>query len=77
MTTNLTVGQKVEIRIPDDHCLYTTAWWPKRGVQVTGEVQKIFKNGKVAVAVDQVKNKSEDRRHTMNWESTDCLIPIS
>jgi hypothetical protein len=30
----------------------------------------------VAVAVDQIKNSSEDRRHTMNWSSVDCLVPI-
>ena len=76
MKTTLRVGQKVKVVIPADHCLYTTQWWPKRGVEVTGTVQKLFKNGKVAVAIDQLRNKSEDGRHTMNWSSTDCLIPI-
>lgn len=50
------VGQKV--RITTTEWLAQCQWWPKEGA--TGTVQKVFKNGKVAVAVDQVKNRSED-----------------
>ena len=75
MNATFQVGQRVEIRIPADHCLHGTAWWPKQG-PVTGTVQKVFKNGKVAVAIDQIWNKSEDHRHTINWSSLECLFPI-
>ena len=73
---NLTVGMKVEIRLPEGHPLYTTQWWPKAGKKVTGTVQKLFKNGKVAVAVDQLYNKSEDHKHTINFSTVEALIPF-
>jgi len=81
MTTkyNVEVGQKVEIIVPDGHVLYSTAWWPKKGVRVTGTVQKLFKNGKVAVAVDQLRNRSEDGKHTCHFGgkgSTINIIPV-
>lgn len=75
--TQFQVGDRVEIRIPDDHDLYRTEWWPKKGTRVTGTVQKLFKNGKIAIAIDQLGNKSEDRKHTINWRSIECLIPLS
>lgn len=65
-------GDKVEIRVAADSPLYQTNWWPKSG-KVTGTVQKVFKNKKIAVAVDQVKNSSEDRRHTMNFDSCELF----
>jgi hypothetical protein len=33
---------------------------------LTGTVQKVFKNGKVAVAIDQIRNGSADGLHTLN-----------
>jgi hypothetical protein len=77
-TTKLEVGMKVEIRLPDDHVLYTTAWWPKKGEfeKLTATVQKVFKNGKVMIAIDQFRNKSEDGKHSMRWSSVENLFPI-
>ena len=47
-------GAKVRINVPEDDSLRQTKWYPKG--EVTGTVQKVFKNGKVAVAVDQLRN---------------------
>lgn len=66
MTTTFAIGQKVQIEAPEGAALYTTAWWPKFGTKVTGTVQRIFKNGNIAVAVDQLPNRSDDMRKTMN-----------
>ena len=64
--TTFNVGDKVRIELAEDADLYRTQWWPKRGVEVTGTVQKVYKNGKVAVAIDQLRNRSEDGKHTMH-----------
>jgi hypothetical protein len=61
------VGTRVEVRLPDDSDLYECRWWPRRGVRITGTVQKVFRNGKVAVAVDQLRNRSEDGCGTMHF----------
>jgi hypothetical protein len=62
----MNIGQKVTIHAPADSSLARYAkWWPK-GV-LTGTVQKLFKNGKVAVAVDQLPNNSDDGCKTMNF----------
>lgn len=63
--SELQVGERVEFRIPDDHALHTTQWWPKTG-PVTGTVQKVYKNGNVAVAVDQLRNLSADGLYTLH-----------
>jgi hypothetical protein len=73
-TVTLAVGMKVEIVLADDAPLYTTAWWPKRGVRVTGTVTKLFKNGMANVAIDQLRNRSEDGLHTMRMDAAD-LVP--
>jgi hypothetical protein len=64
-THELQIGERVRIEIPADSSLYQTKWWPKKG-PVTGTVQKIFKNGTVAVAIDQIRNFSADGKHTMH-----------
>lgn len=61
------VGFKVIITVPEGHSLRRTAWWPKSGI-ATGTVERLFKNGKVAVAVDQVGNFSADRKWTGHFE---------
>lgn len=67
-TTQVTVGCKVSVTVPQDAPLLRTAWWPKEKI-VTGTVQKIFKNGLVAVAIDQLGNRSEDGKHTIHLPS--------
>lgn len=47
-------GDKVRIVLAADADLLRTAWWPKG--ETTGTIQKVFKNGKVAVAVHQLRN---------------------
>jgi len=74
MKTPLQVGQTVRIVIPEGHDLLTTTWWP-RG-ENTGTVQKLFKNGKVAVAVHRLRNRSEDGFTTINF-SRDHLEEVS
>lgn len=69
----ITVGSRVVITAPADSYLVTghiingvahpIIWWPK-GL-VTGTIQKLFKNGSGQVAIDQIKNRSEDGRKTM------------
>jgi len=65
---------RVKIVAPPDAYIWTTKWWPQRG-DVTGTVQKTFKNGKVAVAIDQLRNRSDDGRKTMNLPA-EWLQPI-
>jgi hypothetical protein len=74
MTTEpgLKVGERVAIVIPEASILYNTAWWPKTG-PVTGTVQKVFKNGKVAVAVDQLHNWGGDGLRTMHFQADDIV----
>lgn len=36
---------------------------------LTGIVQKVFKNGQVAIAVDQLRNNSEDGRRTLHFKA--------
>jgi hypothetical protein len=40
---------------------------------VTGTVQKIFKNGNVAVAIHQIRNFSEDGLHTMHFPISEVV----
>lgn len=58
------IGDRVTVRVPATAPLAAVAWWPKG--EVTGTVQKLFKNGKVAVAIDQIRNRSADGCHTMH-----------
>jgi hypothetical protein len=69
----LAIGDKVEIVLADDAALYQTQWWPKKGTKVTGTIQKFYKNGKVAVAVHQLKNQSEDGCHTLHFDKKTAL----
>lgn len=66
------VGDKVKIVLNDNDPLYGTVWWPKG--QVTGVVQKIFKNGKVMVAIDQLPNRSDDGKSSMNFPANELQI---
>lgn len=59
------IGTAVEIQLPPAHALNMTKWWPKTG-PVTGTVQRVFKNGQVAVAIDQLGNRSEDGHRTLH-----------
>jgi hypothetical protein len=62
----MNAGQKVEIvnTLPQG--------WFKHLRQypsmLTGTVQKVFKNGKVAVAVDQLPNRGGDGKKTIHFE---------
>lgn len=62
--TELRIGTKVSITTPPDADVLKTKWWPKG--QVTGTIQKLYKNGNAAVAIDQIRNFSADGLHTMN-----------
>lgn len=66
------VGSKVRIQVPADHAVLTTSWFPKSGA--TGTIQKMFKNGTVAVAVDQLRNGSDDGKVTLHF-SRQYLVP--
>ncbi len=59
------VGQTVKIETSPD--LARCRWWPKSG-DITGTVQKVYKNGKVMVAVHQLRNRSEDGCHSLNFQ---------
>lgn len=61
-------GTKVRIEAPVDAAIRTTQWWPQG--TVTGTVQKTFKNGNIAIAIDQLQNRSDDGRRTMNIPAT-------
>lgn len=68
---NLTPGTQVEIVLPADHPTLTAAWWPTD--TVTGTVEKVYKNGKVAVAVDRVHNQSADRLKTLHFLASELV----
>ncbi len=68
----MNAGDKVKIVLPADADLFKTVWWPKDG-NTTGIVQKVFKNGKVAVAVDQLPNRSRDGRATMHFDANELF----
>jgi hypothetical protein len=70
----LAVGANVKIMLPPDSPFLQTKWWPKAG-EVTGTVQKVFKNGRVAVAVHQIANSSGDGCYTAHIEAG-FLIPL-
>lgn len=72
---SLAVGDTVRIAIPADHDLMTTQWWPKTGA-TTGTVQKLFKNGQIAVAVHQLRNRSADGFRTLQF-SAESLEKVS
>lgn len=61
-------GSKVDVSLPDDSPFLQTKWYPKG--PVTGVVQKVFANGNVSVAIDQLRNMSSDGRRTL-------LVPAS
>lgn len=63
-TPTLAPGTKVHVTTPAGADLLTTKWWPKG--EVTGTVQKLYKNGNAAVAIDQIRNFSADGLHTIN-----------
>jgi hypothetical protein len=71
MTTNqyLNPGVKVTVIPTEQSGLLNCKWWPKG--TVTGTVTKVFKNGKVAVAVDQLRNFSEDGLRTLHFDQSD------
>lgn len=71
-TQDLTPGTKVEIYIDTDSPLYACTWWPAEGT-VTGTVKKVHKNGKVAVAVDQLHNWSDDRRRILHFQASELV----
>jgi hypothetical protein len=63
---SIQVGQKVEIKnaLPQP-------WFKKEYPEfLTGKVEKVFKNGNVAVAVDQLQNRSEDGKRTIHFPSS-------
>ena len=60
-------GDRVAITVPAEHPLMTTKWWPVHA-EHTGTVTKVFKNGRAAVAVDQLRNRSADGCHTLHIE---------
>jgi hypothetical protein len=55
---------RVRVNVPEGQYLTTLAWWPKG--EVTGTVVRTFKNGKAAVAIDRLGNRSADNRKEMH-----------
>jgi hypothetical protein len=84
-TQNLTPGTKVRIIVSANSPFLACAWWPttaerdgrfgsvwvRRATEVTGTVQKVYKNGSAAVAVDQIRNASEDGLKTLSFKVTE------
>lgn len=66
-TQALEIGTVVRVEVPADDPLMTTSWWPKAG-PVFGTVERVFKNGRVAVAVHDLHNFSDDRMKTLHIE---------
>lgn len=81
-TQNLTPGTKVRIVVSENSPFLACAWWPttaerdgrfgsvwvRRSDEVTGTVQKVFKNGSANVAVDQIRNGSDDGLKTLSFK---------
>ena len=47
------------------------------GSWLPGTVQKVFRNGKVAVAIDQIRNRSADGCATIHFTGVHQLHPIA
>lgn len=62
-------GTSVRIVLSEGHALLTTKWFPKTGA--TGTVERVFKNGRVAVAVNEVRNFSNDGLKTLHFEASE------
>lgn len=71
---SIQVGDKVRVVDADRGGFSRCQWWPEG--QVTGNVQKVFKNGKVAVAVHQLRNVSDsgDGLTTLHFRLSDLEI---
>lgn len=65
-------GDKVSIKVAEGSGFLKCVWWPKG--DVTGLVEKVYKNGKVSVAVDQIKNRSADGRRSLNFKLSDVQV---
>jgi ABC-type cobalt transport system substrate-binding protein len=68
-------GTRVTITLPAKSPFLKCIWFPKSG-EVTGTVQKCFKNGLVAVAVDQIGNASTDGRRTLHFSRDHLSIRL-
>ena len=60
----MTVGTKVNITIPQGEYLLECRWIP--GPALTGTIQRLFKDSRAAVAIDQLRNRSQDGRRTLH-----------
>lgn len=74
MNNQIQIGDKVRIILKPDADLFKTMWWPKG--ETTGTVQKIFKNGKIAVAVDQLYAAGDDNKRTLHFSKETTLEVI-
>lgn len=63
MSATFRPGDRVTIIPTEGSAILSAKWFPTSG-RATGVVERTFKNGKVAVAVDQVRNFSDDGRWT-------------
>jgi len=68
------VGDMVRIIDADRGGFSKCLWWPTG--QVTGTVQKIFKNGQVAVAIHQLRNVNDsgDGLRTLHFRLSDLEV---
>lgn len=74
MATRFESGRKVKITPSPGSGFTKCVWWPKG--EVTGTIQKCFKNGTISVAVDQLKNlrDSGDGLRTLHFAAIDLAV---
>jgi len=70
--STMKVGDRV--KVTDDGIFAKADWYPKG--RATGTVQKVFKNGKVAVAIDQLRqiHDSGDGLRTLHYPSRSLQV---
>jgi len=60
------------VRINDEYRAKNCQWWPAG--EVRGTIQKIFKNGQIAVAVDQLFMAGGDEKRTLHFSAAELEI---
>lgn len=71
MEKTLETGMAVKVQVAANSPFLSCVWWPKG--EVTGKVQKLFKNGQVAVAVDQLYVAGGDNKRTLHFNRSELV----
>jgi hypothetical protein len=65
-------GEIIRIEMTADNQFNRCVWFPK-GTHVMATVERVFKNGKLAVALHGTRNRSDDGRITVHLSPGDIV----